>query len=236
MINVLAPRTNPAGVWERYCDTGANTTTTLGYDVAHELTSFGKKIGTTTTGNLTLSCNNNGDRISQTAGSGTTSFTHDQADRLTKYAKGTTTATYAYDGTGLRASKTVGSTTTAEVWDAAAGLPLLLQDGSTNYVTGPDCLPLEQVNGNKPYYYYQDQLDSTRATLDSRASTVATYTYDPYGNRTSSTGSVSNAGQHHDSEPGLYCLRAPLLRSEYRAVHQCRSAGRRHVTALRLCG
>jgi RHS repeat-associated protein len=94
----------------------------------------------------------------------------------------------------------------------AEGIPLLLQDGSTSYVTGPDGLPLEQISGNKPSYYYQDQLGSTRGMLDSRGSTVATYTYDPYGNLKSSTGSITNpfqyAGEYTDAESGLQYLQS----------------------------
>jgi RHS repeat-associated protein len=64
----------------------------------------------------------------------------------------------------------------------------------------------------QPSAYYQDQLGSTRGILDSRGSTLATYTYDPYGTLKSSTGTVSNpfqyAGQYTDSESGLQYLRA----------------------------
>ena len=58
---------------------------------------------------------------------------------------GLTPSSYTYDGDGLRQSKTVSGTTTAETWDIAAGLPLLVQDGSTRYVPGPAGSPLEQI-------------------------------------------------------------------------------------------
>ena len=41
------------------------------------------------------------------------------ADRLTDFANGATTASYAYDGDGLRAGKTVNGIATAETWDVA---------------------------------------------------------------------------------------------------------------------
>jgi hypothetical protein len=56
-------------------------------------------------------------------------------------------ATYAYNGDGLRQSKTVGGTTTQETWHTAEGLPLLIQHGATKEITGPDGLPLEQITG-----------------------------------------------------------------------------------------
>ncbi|MGI8824587.1 MAG: RHS repeat-associated core domain-containing protein [Chloroflexota bacterium] len=62
------------------------------------------------------------------------------------------------------------------------------------------------------YYYYQDQLGSTRALLDGSGNTVDTYAHNPYGNLSSSTGSVANpfkyAGQYTDAESGLQYLRA----------------------------
>jgi len=98
------------------------------------------------------------------------------------------------------------------VWDTADGLPVLLQDGSTYYVTGPGGLPLEQVSGNTVYYYQQDQLGSTRILTDASGTPVASYNYDSSGNITSQTGTVSNpflfAGQYRDAESGLYYLRA----------------------------
>jgi len=195
-------------------DTGANTTTTLGYDLAHELTSLVKKTGSTTNQNLTLSYNANGDRTQQTDSvSGTmTSYGYDQANRLTSFTKSGSTSTYKYNGDGLRASKVVSGKTNTFTWDIAEGLPLTLLDSSYSYITGPGGLPVEQISGSKAYYYYQDQLGSTRGLLDGRASTVASYTYGPYGDLKSSSGSITTpfqyAGQYTDSESGLQYLRA----------------------------
>src|SRR5207302_828930 len=61
------------------------------------------------------------------------------------------------------------------------------------------------------FYYHQDQLGSTRALTDRAGAVVATYTYDPYGNLTASTGTVTTpfgyAGQYTDAESGLIYLR-----------------------------
>jgi RHS repeat-associated protein len=198
------------------------------FDAADELTSSkvtltGDLPGTSTT---TYSYDARGNRISQILVNlpnqtgippTTTAYGYDQADRLTSFsAKAKVTlaqATYAYDGAGLRASKTVSGTTEAFTWDLAEGTPLLLQDGGTSYVTGPAGLPLEQVSSSGTVrYYHQDQLGSTRALTDAGGHVVATYAYDPYGNLTATTGTVSNpflfAGQFLDSESGLYYMRA----------------------------
>jgi len=132
--------------------------------------------------------------------------------RLTGFAQGTSSASYAYNGDGLRMSKTVGTTLEPFAWDIAEGLPLLLVDGSTSYVTGPGGMPLEQVTGTAVLFYHQDQLGSSRMLTDSTGAVQATYTYTAYGTLSSSTGLVNQpfgfAGQYSDGETGLYYMRA----------------------------
>jgi RHS repeat-associated protein len=143
------------------------------------------------------------------AGGSTVGLTYDQANRLTGYG---VTATYAYNGDGLRMSKTVSGTTNRFIWDVAEGLPLLLVDGTANYVYGPGGLPLEQVTASATLYYYHDQLGTTRALATGAGSVTATYTYDTYGRLTGSSGGVTNpfgyAGQYTDNETGFVYLRA----------------------------
>ena len=110
-------------------------------------------------------------------------------------------------------SKTVSGTTTQQTWDVAEGLPLLLQDGATSYVTGLGGLPLEQITSSgTTSYYHQDRLGSTRAITNSAGTVVATYTYDAYGNLTSPPSPFANpfkyAGQYTDAESGLQYDRA----------------------------
>jgi RHS repeat-associated protein len=110
-------------------------------------------------------------------------------------------------------SKTVNGSTTKGVWNLAEGLPAIVQDGSTKYITGPGGLPIEQVAGDGTVLYYlQDQLGSTRGLTDSSGTLVGTFSYDAYGNVTSSTGTATTpfgyAGQYTDSESGLQYLRA----------------------------
>jgi RHS repeat-associated protein len=110
-------------------------------------------------------------------------------------------------------SKTVNGTTTKGVWDLAEGLPTIVQDGSTKEITGPGALPIEQVaSDGTVLYYLQDQLGSTRGLTDSSGTLVGTFSYDAYGNLTSSTGTATTpfgyTGQYTDSESGLQYLRA----------------------------
>ena len=167
--------------------------------------------GSTLVQKLTFGYDPEGNRTSKTDQNNVvTPYGYDQANRLTSY--NSTSPTYAYNGDGLRTSKTGSGTTTQETWDVAEGLPLLLQDGTTSYVTGLGGLPLEQVVGKTTSYYHQDRIGSTRAITSSNGGVASTYTYDAYGNLTGSTGTLSNpfqyAGQYTDSESGLQYDRA----------------------------
>lgn len=155
--------------------------------------------------------NADGNRTSQTdQNNAVTSYQYDQADRVTGIGS---SVSYVYDGAGIRQSKTVSGSVEPFTCEIADPLPVVIQDGSTSYVTGRGGLPLEQISSTGTVlYYHQDQLGSTRALTDSVGNVAATYAYDPYGNVTSSPGTVTNpflfAGDYTDQESGLVYLRA----------------------------
>jgi RHS repeat-associated protein len=138
-----------------------------------------------------------------------TSLSYDQANRLTAYGS---SAAYAYNGDGLRMSKTVSGSTSQFLWDVVPAVPVLLRDGLTAYVYGPGGLPVEQINGSGVLWLQHDQLGSTRLVTDNGGNALATYTFDSYGRLTAVTGTITNsfrfAGEYNDSESGLYYLRA----------------------------
>ncbi|MDQ1499102.1 MAG: hypothetical protein QOI86_2442, partial [Actinomycetota bacterium] len=187
--------------------------TVQAFDAANQLcgtaTTAGTSCASSPSGATTYQYDNRGNRTAITTTGGTTTLTYNQANRLTGYGTG---LSYAYDGDGLRTSKTISGTSTAFTWDLAEGLPLLLVDGTTNYIYGPNGLPLEQVSSGTVTYYHHDQLGSTRALTNSAGAVIATYTYDPYGKLTASTGTGTNpfgyAGQYTDQETGFQYLRA----------------------------
>jgi YD repeat-containing protein len=161
-------------------------------------------------GATTYAYDTRGNRTTVTPPAGAaTNLSYDQANRLTAYAS---IAAYAYNGDGLRMSKTVSGITSQFLWDVAPAVPLLLKDGSTAYVYGPGALPFEQINGSTVLWLHHDQLGSTRLVTDTTGASQATYTFDPYGNITASTGTITNplrfAGQYRDGESSLYYLRA----------------------------
>jgi RHS repeat-associated protein len=200
-------------------ETGSSSALTYGGNPSntYQLQSLVTTLNGTTTHNTSYAYNADGDRTSATdsiAGT-TTTYGYDQFDRLTSYTKGSTSATYAYNGDGLRQSKTVNGTTTQETWDTAEGLPLLIQDGTTKEIDGPDGLPLEQITGNGTVSYdVHDQLGSTRELVASGGQIVTFYAYVAYGTLQTSgiyPGYDTNfryAGQYTDPETGLQYLRA----------------------------
>lgn len=126
--------------------------------------------------------------------------------------KASTTVNYAYNGDGLRMSKTVNGVTAQFAWDASSGTPDVLADGTNSYIYGPGGVPVEEITPAATYYYHHDQLGSTRVMTDANGNVVASYTYDPYGRTIGTTGNLNNplqyAGQYTDSESGLIYLRA----------------------------
>jgi YD repeat-containing protein len=173
---------------------------TLTYDVANELRTLVSG-GLTTT----FTYNSRGNLLTWTPPSGPAfTYAYDQANRLTAYGS---TATYRYNGDGLRMSKTVSGISEPFTWDNSGSLPLLIVDGTPSYVYGTDGLPLEQVTASGALFYLHDQLGSTRLLTDS-------------------TGTVQ-------SSKYLSRLWEPLLpqRNAHKSVRLCRSVHGRRVRA-----
>jgi RHS repeat-associated protein len=152
-----------------------------------------------------------GNRTATTPGTGPgTTFSYDQANRLTSASS--VNATYTYNGDGLRTAKSVDGSKTNFTWDVSPNLPLLVQDGTRYIIYGPGDVPLEQINSTTVQYLHQDQLNSSRLVSSATGTAVGRFTYDAYGKRTDATGSVTTNlgfnGQYADPETGLIYLRA----------------------------
>ncbi|WP_091314074.1 RHS repeat-associated core domain-containing protein [Amycolatopsis tolypomycina] len=136
---------------------------------------------------------------------GSTTYSYNQAGRLT----GTAGATYTYNGDGLRTTKTAGGVTATFVWDGGE-TPNVLSDGTNSYLYGPGGLPIEQI-GAAANWFVHDQLGSTIGLLDGAGTVAGHASYTPYGVATTS-GSAHTpllyTGQYTDAESGLIYLRA----------------------------
>ena len=120
--------------------------------------------------------------------------------------------TYTYDGRGLRAAETIGATTTHMAWDTSAELPLLLADGTSSYLYGPEGLPFEQINTKEEAsYLHHDQQGSTRVITNASGEAKGTFTYGPYGALEGQTGTATTplgyCGQYTSADTGLIYLR-----------------------------
>lgn len=129
------------------------------------------------------------------------------------------TASYAYNGDGVRVGKTVNNITETFSWDVSRGVPLMIQDGGTSFLYGPGNLAVEQVDSVGATTYVQhDQLGSSRLLTDSVGNVIGTYTFDAYGATTSHIGTASTplrfTGQYLDNETGLYYLVARYYDSQ----------------------
>ena len=155
-----------------------------------------------------------GNRSTQTPQSApTVTYTYDQANRLTAAANTANT----YNGDSQRMAKTTAGVPTTFTWDQTAAIATLLTqttaNAATSYIYGPDGLPVEQIDSaGHALWYHHDQLGSTRALTDSSGATVETYTYDPYGRLTATTGTLNQpfgyTGAYTDTDTGLVYLHA----------------------------
>jgi RHS repeat-associated protein len=196
--------------------TPAGAATEQHFDDANQLTA--RTQGATTV--ATFDYDDEGRRTNETEASATTDLGWSQADDLLSYdgpdrsgAASTTSEQYGYDGDGLRQTKTSDSQRTHQAYDISSDLPLMIEDGPTAYITGPDGLPLEQIDAaGTALWFHHDQLGSTTTLTSTTGATVQSYAYDPYGQRTSAAPTVENpfqfAGQYTDAKTGLQDLRA----------------------------
>jgi RHS repeat-associated protein len=107
-------------------------------------------------------------------------------------------------------SSTVGSNTTSYVWDVAAGLPVILQDGTNTYVYGLGLI--STYDGDALTYRLTDGLGSTVNLCDASGNVLVTYAYDAFGGIRSQSSFSANyhlfTGEQRDAESGFDYLRA----------------------------
>lgn len=190
-----------------------NTSTTYSYNDADQLTQTVVAGGATTT----YTYDDNGNQVTE----GQKTFAYDLENRLRSHVAGGVTTTYAYDGFGKRLSKTVGGTSTTSRWDTVGPLPeiALEQTGSgtlvRRYVQGP-AGPLAVQTGAGSFWYHLDGLGSVRGVTNSAGAEQWRHDYEPFGEPRSTVQVAPSApanpalfvGEYHDSESGLYHLRA----------------------------
>jgi len=153
----------------------------------------------------------NGNLISKTDATGTTTYTYDARNRLIAMNGPGVTATFTYDALGRRNSKTVNGVSSQSLHDGAD----IVQEVSGGAV---GATYLRGLNVDEPFvrqssgaeYYHTDALGSVLALSNSSGVTATSYTYEPFG-KNSTSGASSNpfqfTGRENDGT-GLYYYRA----------------------------
>jgi RHS repeat-associated protein len=205
---------------------GSTTKESYTYDiVGNRLSSLGVSPYTYNTSNELMSTptvsytyDNNGSVLTKSDG---TQYTWDYENELTQVVLPGTggTVNFKYDPFGRRIQKSFtqsGTTTTTDyLYDGANRIEDVDTNGNllARYVQGKGIdKPLEQIASGTTSYYQQDGLGSV-TSLSSTTGTIGnnTYTYDSYGNTTTSA-TVANpfqyAGRDYDPETGMNYYRA----------------------------
>ncbi len=170
------------------------TPTGYSYDVADQMT---------LAGGVTYTYDNNGN---QTA-AGADTFSWDAEDRMAGTVIRGVTGTYAYNGDGLRTSRTIGGVTVTYAWDQNAGMPVILRDSAGNrYVYGLDLISRTD-SGSVQEYHLADGLGSTTGLATGAGTVIDSYTYDVYGAVRTRTGTSANeftyTGEQVDTHQGI---------------------------------
>jgi RHS repeat-associated protein len=214
------PVTSPAGYTTTPGGllTGLPDGTTQTFNTAAQLVTVNPPTGPPTTytydarGNRTTAASNG---VAAT----TTAYSYTNTNQLASVSTGSTgaastaTVEYTYDAAGLRQARTEAGTTTHYIWNIAAGLPALLDDGTHRYLYGAGSTPYAQIDRTGHIdYLHTDLLGSVRATTDTNGALTSTTNYSDYGPPIAHTGNATSAigytGAWTDPATGLIYLRA----------------------------
>lgn len=149
-------------------------------------------------------------------GEDTSSYSeYDSWNQLTKTMQNGKTASYTYNGDGLRMSKTVDGKTTKHIWDGTDIVGDVTDGTVTKYIRGLQLI--SSKNGsNENFYTYNGHGDVVQLTNSTGAITKQ-YNYDAFGVETNKTNNDTNpfryCGEYYDIETDSVYLRARYYRT-----------------------
>jgi RHS repeat-associated protein len=164
----------------------------------------------------TLSYDLNGNLLADA----TRTYTWNARNELTQIKTGqTVTASFAYDATGRRSTRTIAGSAGTFAYDG----PNVTQEQtggspSANALSGGTDQIFSRTDGSGTRSYLTDALGSTVALADPAGAISTSYTYDPFGATTSSGATSTNATQFTGREndgTGLYFYRARYYSPTY---------------------
>ncbi len=128
-----------------------------------------------------------GNRKQKITPEGTTFYTYDERNLLTRVQTPTDTIRYTYNGLGHRVSKTLNDTLTRYIIDANRPIFETVQERSTtgitaSYTYGLDRLLRKPTTGNAEFYLH-DRIGSVRHIADPSANVTESFSYDAFGAR-----------------------------------------------------
>ncbi len=169
---------------------------TAAYNAANQLTQWG-------TATLTYDANGN------MTSSGTDGYTWDARNRLVSTLSG---ASFQYDPFGRRVSKTVSGATTSFLYDGANVVQEVMGGTPTaNLLVGGVDEYFARTDSAGARHFLADALESTLGLSDATGTIQTRYTYEPFGNTTTTGTASTNAYQYTGRESdgtGLYFYRA----------------------------
>ena len=178
-----------------------------GLPLAMSQTGYNANNQLTTWGTASLFYDLNGNMTSD----GTHSYTWDARNQLRQIDLGNT-GSFSYDPFGRRTSKTILGTQTGFLYDSAN--PVQELSGTTvtaNSLSGGIDEVFQRTDSAGARSFLTDALGSTLALTDSTGTTQTSYTFEPFGNTTSSGVSSTNSFAYNGREldgTGLYFSRA----------------------------
>jgi RHS repeat-associated protein len=137
----------------------------------------------------------------------------DSARKIESISCSTSTSCTAVDSQGYVTIYMSAPTNTSWlIWDTNRQLPLVLSDGTTDYIYGPGSTPVEQVSlaSSTPTFMTYVASGASWLITTVAGQEIAFYGYDAFGNMTFGTpgSSFGFAGEYTDSTTGFSNLRA----------------------------
>ena len=210
-VNRVTGATNPSESGESYSYDGAGNRIASATDSRYTYDTAGRLIAAE---GATYVYDKAGNLIKRTDSTGTTSYSYDFENRLTRitFPSGVWAA-YLYDALGRRIQKTVNGVVTKYLYDGANIFLEMDQNGHVlaryTHGIGVD-QPLMMERGGNTYFYLPDKLGSIAALTDAAGSVACSYSYTTFGSTQPCkvTNPYGFAGREYDSESGLIYMRA----------------------------
>ena len=137
----------------------------------------------------------------------------------------TDTWTYTYDANGMRTQRSDGYTTYTYVYDSGSLSRMTAGDDVLTFGYDANGAPVYIQWNTVRYLYVTNLQGDIVGILDSSGNEVVTYTYDPWGNILSVTGTLADTlgelnplryrGYVYDTETGLYYLQSRYYNPEW---------------------